>query len=150
MAQLGAELLLDTLDKIEQGEVNLHHQDDLQVTYAPKLTKEDGLIKWDQTASMINNHFRAMQPWPGSYTFFKNQQGKNIQINLIRINISDQAALNTHPGTIINFTKEGIEVATGSGSVTVIKLKPANHKEINAQDFINGYRIKIGDCFGKF
>ncbi|MEK7450206.1 MAG: methionyl-tRNA formyltransferase, partial [Planctomycetota bacterium] len=83
LAQLGADLLLKTLVTIETGRFNLTEQDQSQVTYAPKLKKTDGQIDWHKTAPAINNLIRAMQPWPGGYTFWESEKRGLVKINIL-------------------------------------------------------------------
>ena len=74
LAQLGAELLSETLPRIERGEIKPIPQDNSEATYAPMLKREDGLIDWRMTAREIANRVRAFQPWPGSYTEFREKR----------------------------------------------------------------------------
>ena len=73
MSELGAPLVLDTLRKLERGEIAPKAQDDSLATLAPPLTKEEGLVDWRQTASAIYNRIRAFDPWPGTYTHFRSK-----------------------------------------------------------------------------
>src|SRR5205807_2109517 len=69
LAPLGARLALQVIDQIGAGTVHGVKQDPSQVTKAPKLKKEHGLIDWGRSAEQVCNHIRAMQPWPTAYTF---------------------------------------------------------------------------------
>ena len=69
LAPLGARLALQVIEQIENGTVQGRKQDTSQVTKAPKLKKENGLIDWSRTAEQVCNQIRAMQPWPTAYTF---------------------------------------------------------------------------------
>src|SRR5207302_11095930 len=71
LAELGAELLVETLQGLEQHKVSATRQDHAQATLAPILKKEDGLINFHRTAREIHNRLRGFQPWPGIYTRFK-------------------------------------------------------------------------------
>ncbi len=77
LADMGADLLVETLRGLETGSIHPRRQDDSQASLAPILKKEDGLIDFNRTAEEILNRLRGFQPWPGAYTKFR---GKNLQI----------------------------------------------------------------------
>src|SRR5580765_2400791 len=77
LAEMGADLLVETLRGLEAGTIQPRRQDDSRATIAPILKKEDGLIDFNRTAEEILNRLRGFQPWPGAYTKFR---GKNLQI----------------------------------------------------------------------
>src|SRR5438874_9232981 len=77
MAAVGAELMLETLRRLEQGSLQPRPQDPAQASLAPILKKEDGRIDFSQSATVIVNRLRGFQPWPGAYTRFR---GKHLQI----------------------------------------------------------------------
>lgn len=82
LAEIGAELLLETLAKID--EIPPQPQDHSQATYAPLLNKEDGLINWEATAREIYNRIRAFNPWPSAYTFFRGERVKLLRAKVVR------------------------------------------------------------------
>src|SRR5436190_2065176 len=71
LAEAGAALLVETLDAMERGAVTETPQDESQSTYAPRLTKEHGRIKWSRTAAEIHNQVRGLTPWPHAYSFLR-------------------------------------------------------------------------------
>ena len=71
LSELGAALLVETLPRIASREIRPLPQDDSAASYAPMLKREDGLIDWRMNASEIANRVRAFQPWPGTYTMFR-------------------------------------------------------------------------------
>ena len=73
LAEMGAELLVRTLEGLAAGAIVPEKQDAAQATYAPLLKKEDGPIDWSQPAAAIHNRVRGLQPWPGAYTAFRGQ-----------------------------------------------------------------------------
>ncbi|MBI4834344.1 MAG: methionyl-tRNA formyltransferase [Planctomycetes bacterium] len=148
LAGLGGELLLNTLAKLEKGEIETKSQFEEGVTLAPCMTKKEGLINWAQSAFKVYNHIRAMQPWPGAYTFYQRPGHKSIQVNLIRASLGLKESFNEPPGTIIAATKARLLVNTSDGAIHIEELKPAGKNAMSASDFINGYRVKKGDFFG--
>jgi len=67
LAALGGRLLLEALDRHRQGVLCWQEQDHSLATYAPRLTKSQGEINWNQPARAVHNHVRAMHPWPGAF-----------------------------------------------------------------------------------
>src|SRR5204863_6646602 len=84
LAQLGARMALDMLDRLARGAVEGVKQDKSLVTKAPKLKKEDGLIDWSRTAEQACNQVRAMQPWPTAYTFLHREGHPPQRILIMR------------------------------------------------------------------
>src|SRR5215469_11007513 len=77
LAEMGADLVVETLRGLEANTIPRRKQDDSQATLAPILKKEDGEIDFHRSAQQILNRLRGFQPWPGAYTKFR---GKNLQI----------------------------------------------------------------------
>ena len=77
LSQLGADLMVETLRRLEHGDLEAQPQDHAQATLAPILKKEDGRIDWNLPALEIWNRIRGLRPWPGAYTRFR---GKNLHI----------------------------------------------------------------------
>ncbi|MDD4203230.1 MAG: methionyl-tRNA formyltransferase, partial [Candidatus Omnitrophica bacterium] len=73
LADIGANLLIETMDAIEKNNVIPKPQDQSEATYVKKMKKEDGLIDWKKDAVSINNLIRGVVPWPGAYTSFSNK-----------------------------------------------------------------------------
>lgn len=112
LAVRGADLLIETLDAIEAGTASELPQDDALASYAPKLTKGEGLVDWSAPAARIHNLVRGLWPWPHAYTFLNGQ--RHI---LHRSRVSSRAAGTLAPGTIIAAsTAEGVHVACGEAS----------------------------------
>ena len=82
LAQMGAGLLVETLPKYISGEIEPQPQDDKQATYAPRLTKEDGELDFNQPAEVLARKVRAFSPWPGTYQFFDGTRIKIFQAHV--------------------------------------------------------------------
>jgi methionyl-tRNA formyltransferase len=150
LAPLGARLAVQVIDQIEAGTVQGVKQDKLQVTKAPKLTKEHGLIDWGRSNEQVCNHIRAMQPWPTAYTFL-HHAGKSP----LRVMINRAAPLRTWdgerppPGLLLApESAPRLLVWTGSGEVEVLELQPAGKRRMSAEEFLRGHRIRPDDRFG--
>jgi methionyl-tRNA formyltransferase len=141
LAGLGADLLLQTLSRIET--IKPQPQDNSQATYAPKIEKEQALVDWTADASQIDRRVRAFSRRPGAYTFI---QGQRIKILMgRRLERTDSAR---RPGEIISVAKDGVEVACGRGSVyRAERLQRENKKEMDAYALSLGMKLKPGDNF---
>lgn len=144
ISKIGPQLLYDSICGLKNNTLSPIPQNDGEATYAPKLKKEDGLINWSQPAEKIHNKIRGMVPWPSTYTSFKDHQIKILESNLPTSKTKDKT---NNYGEILGITIEGIEVATGFGSIIIKKLKPAGKKETDAKNWYNGARIQKGNKF---
>lgn len=154
LAEMGAELLIETIDKIEKKEAPRIPQDREKATYAPRLKKEDGLIDWKESASQIERLTRAMNPWPGAYTFVKLKiKNEKLKVKIwkteeITYHISHIANRKFQPGEVVDITKEGMVIACGEGFLLVKEVQPPGKRRMSASSFAAGYRVKIGSIFG--
>ncbi len=143
LAQLGAELLSETLPRIELGEVEPAPQDDREATYAPMLKREDGLIDWRMSAREIANRVRAFQPWPGSYTGFR---GGRLTVWRAREAPDTAYSSGAEAGTILSIVESGIMIAcAGSSALLVEEIQIEGKRRVPAREFANGARLKPGD-----
>ena len=134
LAQLGPQGLLATLTQIATGTATPEIQDETQVTYAEKLSKEEALLDWSLPAEQLERCIRAFNPWPMSYFVIEDQPVKVWKASVI----NSQAK--AEPGTIIEANKQGIQVATAEGILNLESLQPAGKKAMNAQDLLNSRR----------
>jgi methionyl-tRNA formyltransferase len=142
LADLGAELLVETLKLLQQEILNPIPQDDSQATLAPILKKEDGLVDFTRSATEIHNRLRGFQPWPGAYTQFR---GKNLKIVAVQ---KAQAQQQIAPGEL---QVSGDTLLAGCGKGTALQLvqvQPQGKKPMSARDFISGYRPAPGERLG--
>ena len=141
LAQKGAELLVKTIAKI--GKIKPQKQDHSQATYAPRIKKEDGRIKWEKNAIFIERLVKAYTPWPSAYTFLADQR-----IKILKGKKEAFKGQSSSPGEILEVKKKGIEVCCGDASVFLIEnLQPENKKPMSAYSFSLGAKIKPGDRF---
>ena len=140
MAVSGSALLLKTLAAIEKGNVSFTKQDEKAVTFAPKLTRELGLIDWTKKAEEIYNLVRGLQPWPCAYTQFKGKMLKILEAEVL----PGVAEKPIRPGTVLETGKEGFVVAAGSGALRVLKVHLQDAKAMDAGSFLIGHKIQPG------
>lgn len=141
LAGIGADLLAETCDLIADGRAEPREQDASLATYAPRLSKEDGRIRWDRSAGEVHNHIRGVTPWPGAVTGFG---GRDIKI--LSSLLSDSQG--DVPGKIIEIDSEqGLLVSCSSGAVWLTMLQAQGRRPVRGADFARGYRIRPGDFF---
>lgn len=139
---LGAPMLKQTIDLLEQGKAVPRSQDEKQISFAPKLKKENGLIDWNKPADWISRQIRAFDPWPGTFSSLK-----DIQVKFWRAHPAEENTTK-EPGTIVQAHKQGILIACGEATVlNVLELQPQDKTRLSATDFANGYRVESGQRF---
>ena len=141
MAPIGAELMVETLRRLHQGEISPRPQDDSKATLAPILTKEDGRIDFQRTAAEICNRIRGFQPWPGAFTVVR---GKNLHVWAAR----------TSSGSLglAEISVENDRLLAGCGDSTTLEfleVQLEGKKRMPARDFIHGYRPRTGEKLGQ-
>ncbi|HMV48267.1 MAG TPA: methionyl-tRNA formyltransferase [Blastocatellia bacterium] len=142
LAALGAELLAETLAKLERGEITPIPQNDAEATPAPILKREDGQVDWTLTATEIFNRQRGFTPFPGCYTFLA---GQRIELADIA---PEPAATDFAPGTVCETAKDFFVVACGGNTqLKVTEVQPAGKRTMAARDFLNGAKLAVGSCF---
>ena len=136
LAEIGAGLMLKTLDGIEKGTANRIPQDPALASYAPMLKKSDGLLDWNQSAVSLHNRIRAFNPWPGSYTGL---QGHTLRICKAQpVDISGELRL---PGTLLHHSSGVALVACGTGFLRLLEVQLEDRKRTSALDFLHGIRL---------
>lgn len=141
LKKAGVGLLNQTLDKIENGKAEYVRQDESEVTYAPKLTKEMGRIDWSQPAEKIHNLVRGLLPWPGACTLFEGKQLKILKTEVSEVNGD------ADPGEVIDVGKDYFTVAAGCGALEIKYVHLADSKAMAAEEFLRGYPVKSGYVF---
>jgi methionyl-tRNA formyltransferase len=141
LAQTGATVLIEELEKVLRREHTFTIQDESKATYAPKLTKEDGLIDWSRSAFQLHNLIRATLGWPSAYTYYK---GKMVKV--LEAEVLDESC-DSKPATVVKVDKDGIYVACGQGLLKILKVKPEGKNAITANSFVCGYRLAAKDVF---
>ena len=143
LAAIGADLMVDTLDGLDTGEILPIPQDHSQATLARILKKEDGRMDFARTAQNLFNRLRGFQPWPGAFTTFR---GKTLQVHGAK---PSQRAIKLAPGEIAT---QGACLFAGCGEQTILELTELQlegKRRMTAQEFINGYQPKPGDHLGQ-
>ena len=142
LARLGASLLVDVVDQLAAGTVQEEPQDSTLCSYAPKLTKEEGLIDWTLPASHVHNRVRGLYPWPHAYTFL---DGTRIIVLKTRV---EEAATDAAPGTIVDIERDAVHVATGHrGRIALEKVQLEGGRPLTVREFLAGHPVRPGEHF---
>jgi methionyl-tRNA formyltransferase len=143
LSGIGAGLIVDSLLRLDRGEISPAPQDNATASHAPILKKEDGQIDWTRTASQIYNRMRGFAPWPGAYTRFR---GQTCQL-WGRPESSAAAEGRVVPGEIVFSAKE-VHVACGEATCMRLEfVQLEGRKRISALEFTNGMRLTPADRF---
>ena len=141
LAVLGADLLVDTLDRLSTGAVEEIPQDDGQATYAHRLTKDDGIVDWSRPALEIHNLVRGLHPWPHAYTF---HEARRLILHRSVANMVDG---NAPPGTIVAASGDALHVATTEGTLAITQLQSEGKRVMSAREFLAGSSLHVGHRF---
>ena len=163
LAQLGAELLVQTIPDYVAGKIQPRPQPAAGASHAAKIKKEDGRIDWNQPARTIWNRLRAFTPWPGAFTFlpkamegtassvpsFAKSQGsdKALPSKMIKIWRAEMVEKSGGAGEILSADKTGIIVGCGLNALRIIELQREGGRRMNAAEFLAGHSLKAGEKF---
>ncbi len=139
LAQMGAELLIETLRQIEAGACPREKQDESQSTYDPKIEKEMGLLNFGEGTEKCLNRVRAMSPWPCAYA----QLGEGV-LKVWRAQAAEGVE-GAVPGTVLKADRKlGLIVATADGAMELCEIQAPNAKRMDAKAFLLGHAIEEG------
>lgn len=143
LSGLAAISLIEAINLVEEGNAQFIKQNSKDVSFAPKLKKDDGLIDWQKDAMDIFNKIRGSVPWPTAFTFYKKKM-----IKIWSANVFDYEKNIGKPGEILDIDKEGFMVGCGKGVLRIIELQLEGGRRLSANSFICGHKLVIGDKFG--
>lgn len=136
LAEMGAQLLVDTLPMIEAGEVTPEPQDDALSSYAGLISKKDGIIDFTKTPEEIERQIRAFDPWPGAYCTYKGETMKLWKAEALD-KTSDAAV-----GTIVKVSDEGIEICCGGRLLRATEIQMPGKKRVEVSAYLRGNSIE--------
>ena len=142
MSEMGADLLLETLNRLKDNSLLPQEQDHSLASLAPKIKEKDCRINWGQSAEIIHNQIRGLGPFPGAFTYWKG----------IRLRILKSCVIHStekkNPGSVVHCNKKQLIIQSGDGNVELLKIQREGKKIMETPDFLNGADITIGDTFG--
>jgi methionyl-tRNA formyltransferase len=140
LAQLGAELLIETIPAYAAGTIQPQAQQHELATHVAKIKKEEGRIDWLQSAQAIWNRIRAFTPWPGAFTYLPGA----AQPVLLKLWQAEVVAQNGPAGEVLGADKTGILVGCGEGSLRITALQREGGRRLTAAEFLAGHPVKPG------
>ena len=140
LAQLGAELLAETILGYIAGNILPQPQPATGSTYAAKIKKEDGKIDWHQPAEKIWNRLRAFTPWPGAFTFLQ----ADAKPQLLKIWRAEPVAKTGGAGEILSAEKSSIVVGCGKNALRILELQREGGKRLPVEQFLMGFPLPVG------
>ena len=143
LMELGAKVLVETLERLSEGTLERKPQTDEGSSYAPMIGKETGNIDWERPAKAIHDLVRGLNSWPGAYTFLDGNKYK-----IWRTRVLPQGA-DAPPGTVLRADKQGLFAATGEGSLEILELQASGGRKMAARDYLLGHGIRLPARFGK-
>lgn len=147
MMTRGAELLVETVNEIVAGTIKSIPQSTLitpgmELKTAPKISREDGHINWNDPAEKIHNQVRGLSPVPGAWTQILTDSGYSYGMKILETEI-DPAAQWGYPGEVVFEKPNKLWIQTGSGSLRIKKLQQAGKKGMVIAEFFRGFREQI-------
>jgi methionyl-tRNA formyltransferase len=142
LARLGADLLVEVVDRLAAGTAVEVPQDEAAATYAQRLTKDDGIVDWGRSAREIHDQVRGLHPWPHASSVAEGRR-----YILLRSKAIDQPVGRLAPGSVIESTGDTLTVATGSGILRILQIQPEGKRALSAREFLSGHRFSPGARF---
>ena len=132
LSNIGAQLIVESIEKYSRGDISPITQDEKLVTLAPKIKKEEHIIDWNQDLTTIDAQIKAFSPHPGAYTMIDGKRLKIFEAKMTRgINYKEV-------GKIINLSKTYFEITCLSGSLKVYEVQIEGKKRMSSEDFMIG------------
>ena len=140
LATIGAEVLVESADRLATGTAEPRPQDDALATFTKRIGPDDRVLRWTGRARDLVNLTRAMAPGPGASTTFRGEDLKVLR--------AEAVLASGEAGTVVEANKEGFVVATGEGGFRPLDLAPAGRKRMTPSDFVNGFHPAVGERLG--
>jgi methionyl-tRNA formyltransferase len=142
LASAGANLLVEVVDRLEEGRASEAPQDESLATYAPRLTKEEGLLDWREPARVLHNKVRGLHPWPHAFTFLGGSRYIILHTSPAGPNPSGAS-----PGTVLEAAGDRFTVTCGDGVLRVLEIQAEGRRPMAPREFLAGHRIQPGARF---
>ena len=147
LKEVGANLLVDTLDKIIDKTITREKQTG-EYTLAPMINKDMTKIDFNKSTREIFNFVRGLSPFPGTY--MEDENGVKYKVYKVKetsLNDILEVSKNINVGTIVKVTKNELVITTKDGYISIIEIQPPNSKRMNISAFLNGNKLNVGEKF---
>ena len=139
LAQLGADLLAETIPAIQAGTLTPIPQAEEQVTYAPMLSRALSPMDFTRPARALHDQVRGLIPWPAAVTVLN-----GVRCKILSTAVADETTGKV-PGTVIAADKKGLKLACGGGTVLeILELQADGGKRMKAADYLRGHPVPVG------
>lgn len=142
LSKVGADLLIETLHRIEKNDIVRIPQDDEKATHVGLIKKDFGILSFDEENKYILNKIRALNPWPSAFTFYKDKMVKIWKAKSVSFNNKGYEY-----GDLVVENKDELLVVTRNGAISILELQEEGKKRMHAADFLRGHKIEKGDKF---
>lgn len=140
LAEVGAAVLVETVDHLAAGPMAPRPQDEALATYAPRFGPEDRVLDWSNPAEVLVNLVRALSPEPAATTRFRGEGLKVFQAEAVQTN--------GEPGRLVEVDRDGFVVGTSAGGFRPLEVAPAGRRRMSAAEYVRGYRPDRGERVG--
>lgn len=138
LAEIGARLMVHTLDLIEEEKISPEPQDDSKSSYAKMIFKQEGKIDFTRQPEAVERLIRGLDPWPGAFCEYEDMVMKIWKAQPLCENTGKE------PGTIIEVSARGIKIACGDGALLVSEIQIPGKKRVAVSEYLKGNQIKEG------
>ena len=140
MMQIGAQLVLKSVQAIEKGEIKPIPQFNTEATHAPKIFAETCRINFEQPAVTVHNFIRGLSPYPGAWMIF---EGKTLKILRSTLDLGHWKSENgsVEPGAVVSDGKNYLNIRTRDGFISVLELQMEGKRRMSVKDFLNGHKL---------
>lgn len=145
LAGIAAAALAEALPLVAAGRAPRTPQDEARANYAPKLSRENGLIDWHATPAQIDLRIRAMNPWPAAHTFLPTPAGPR-QLKIFACSPQDGGSAT--PGEVQRADGQGLLVSAQGGAVLLTEIQLEGKRRMPAGEFLRGHPIAPGTILG--
>ena len=140
LAEMGAALAADTVERLSQGPVPEEPQPDAGVTYADRITKADSPIFWWRSAHELRNQVRGLHPWPHASTTI----GGHRLLILKTAESEGPAPSSAVPGSVLEAEADSLVIAAGHGTLRILELRPEGRRTMTTREFLAGHKLAVG------
>ena len=147
LATFAVPVLLRVVEQLDVGTAIPQPQDHSQATYARRLSKSDGEIRWTQSAAEIACHVRAMQPWPKAFSHWRRPDHPPLRVIVPCVSVIADSTI-APSGTVLPSPPGQLLVKAGQDAVSLESLQPEGKRPMTAADFLHGYPVQPGQKFG--
>lgn len=141
LAELGAELLVNTIPSIEDGTAVYEVQNDEEASYARMIDKQDGMTDFNEPADVIERKIRAYSEWPALYSYLDGQQ-----VKFYKAEVTKEKA-DAEPGTVTDITKNSYSINCSDYKLKIVEQQLQGKKRMSAGDFMRGHKLSDTDRF---